>query len=39
MPLVWDLAPKIQLVLATLVQFGPGSIFTAAPGAPCGTAR
>jgi len=27
MPLVWDLAPKIQLVLATLVQFGPGQYF------------
>lgn len=27
MPLVWDLQPKIQLVLATLVQFGPGSYF------------
>ena len=27
MPLVWDLAPMIQLVLATLVQFGPGQYF------------
>ena len=27
MPLVWDLAPRIQLVIATLVQFGPGQYF------------
>ena len=27
MPLVWDLQPKIQFVLATAVQFGPGMYF------------
>lgn len=27
MPLVWDLHPYIQLVLASIVQFGPGQYF------------
>ena len=27
MPVVWDLPPKIQMALATLVQFGPGFCF------------
>lgn len=27
MPLLWDLPPLLQLVFATLIQFGPGRVF------------